>query len=308
MTGYLARRIPSALLAVLATTVVASYLIHLVPGDPVRLLFSESQATSEAQIEAIRRSLGLHLPLHEQYFLFLGKLLQGDLGTTIRGGQPVLELILGRLPVTLTLASCSLLIAAAVGLTLGFFAAYKQGSWIDTSLMVTAILGVSVPHFWLGLILISVFSITLGWLPIASGDWRSFILPSVTLGLTSAAIVARLTRSAMIEIFAQDYIRTAYAKGLKRGVVLSRHALRAGLVPIVTMLGLQFGYMMGGAVIVENVFSLNGVGRLAVQAILQRDFPMIQGFILIFSLVIVSLSLILDLVYMLLDPRIRKAT
>lgn len=293
-------------MAVLATTVVAGYLIHAVPGDPVRLLFAESQATSAEQIEEIRRSLGLDRPLHEQYFLFMGRILQGDFGTTIRGGQPVLDLILGRLPVTLVLATCSLIIAAIVGLTLGFLAAYRQGTATDTTLMIGAILGVSIPHFWLGLMLLSVFSVSLGWVPIAGSDWRSFILPSLTLGVTNAAIVARLTRSAMIQIFAQDYIRTAYAKGLPRAMVLSRHALRSGLIPIVTMLGLQFGYMMGGAVIIENVFSLNGVGRLAVQAILQRDFPLIQGFILIFSIVIVSMSFAVDVLHMVLDPRLRR--
>ncbi len=253
----------------------------------------------------MRRQLGLHLPIWEQYLLYMSRILQGDFGYTIRGNQPVLELLLTRLPNTLYLATASLVIAMAIGLTLGFIAAYKRGTWIDTTLMVTAIMGVSLPHFWLGLLLLFLFSVQLAWLPVGGQGFGSLILPAVTLGLTNAAIIARLTRSSMIDVLNQDFVRTARAKGLPKAIVLFRHALRAGMVPVVTMLGLQFTYMMGGAIVVENVFGWNGLGRMAIQAIFQRDYPLIQGFILIFAILVVTVSLIVDLLYALLDPRIR---
>jgi len=183
--------------------------------------------------------------------------------------------------------------------------AVRRGKRIDVAAMVLAIVGVSMPHFWLGLLLLFFFALQLGWLPVAGSDWRSLILPAMTLGLANAAVLARLTRSAMIDIFDQDFVRTAYAKGLPKQIVLYRHALRSGLVPIVSMMGLQFAYMMGGAIVVENVFAWNGVGRLAIEAVFARDYPLIQGFILFFASVVVVVSVIIDLLYAVLDPRIR---
>jgi peptide/nickel transport system permease protein len=305
MARYLLARITAAVITVLAVTVAVAMLIHIVPGDPVRIMFAQSQGTTPEQLEAIRSRLGLDLPIWEQYLLYMSRILQGDFGHTIRGNQPVLELLLERLPNTLYLATASLLIAMAIGLTLGFIAAYRRGTWIDTTLMVTAIMGVSVPHFWLGLLLLFLFSVSLGWLPVGGHGLGSLVLPAVTLGLTNAAIIARLTRSSMIDVLNQDFIRTARAKGLPKAIVLFRHALRAGLIPIVTMLGLQFTYLMGGAIVVENVFGWNGVGRMAIQAIFQRDYPLIQGFILMFAVLVVMVSLLIDLLYALLDPRIR---
>jgi peptide/nickel transport system permease protein len=305
MARYLLARITAAVITVLAVTVAVAMLIHIVPGDPVRIMFAQSQGTTPEQLEAIRSRLGLDLPIWEQYLLYMSRILQGDFGHTIRGNQPVLELLLERLPNTLYLATASLLIAMAIGLTLGFIAAYRRGTWIDTTLMVTAIMGVSVPHFWLGLLLLFLFSVSLGWLPVGGHGLGSLVLPAVTLGLTNAAIIARLTRSSMIDVLNQDFIRTARAKGLPKAIVLFRHALRAGMIPIVTMLGLQFTYLMGGAIVVENVFGWNGVGRMAIQAIFQRDYPLIQGFILMFAVLVVMVSLLIDLLYALLDPRIR---
>jgi peptide/nickel transport system permease protein len=305
MARYLLARITAAVITVLAVTVAVAMLIHVVPGDPVRIMFAQSQGTTPEQLEAIRTRLGLDLPIWEQYVLYMSRILQGDFGHTIRGNQPVLELLLERLPNTLYLAAASLLIAMAIGLTLGFIAAYRRGTWIDTTLMVTAIMGVSVPHFWLGLLLLFLFSVSLGWLPVGGHGLGSLVLPAVTLGLTNAAIIARLTRSSMIDVLNQDFIRTARAKGLPKAVVLFRHALRAGMIPVVTMLGLQFTYLMGGAIVVENVFGWNGVGRMAIQAIFQRDYPLIQGFILMFAVLVVTVSLVIDLLYALLDPRIR---
>lgn len=305
MTQYLIQRLAAALLTLWVSTVAVTLLIHAVPGDPVRIMYAQSQGTTPEQLEAIRKSLGLDRPLYEQYLLFMGRLVQGDLGRTIRGEQPVLQLLLIRLPYTLVLAAASLIIAALLGLSLGFIAAYRRGTLLDLSCMVIAVLGVSIPHFWLGLLLLFLFALQLGWLPVAGADWRSLILPALTLGLANAAVLARLTRSSMLEILDQDFIRTARAKGLPKTVVLYRHALRAGLVPIVSMLGLQFAYLMGGAIVVENVFAWNGLGRLAVEAVFQRDYPLIQGFILLFAGVVVTVSLIVDLLYAWLDPRIR---
>lgn len=305
MGPYLVQRILAALLTIWITTIAVSMLIHLVPGDPVQIMYAQSQGTTPEQLEEVRQRLGLNDPLVVQYIHYMGRVLQGDLGSTIRGEQPVLELLLLRLPNTLALAGSALLVACAIGLVCGFIAAYKRGSFIDTSLMTLAILGVSMPHFWLGLILLFLFAVQLQWFPVAGNGIENLVLPAVTLGVTNAAIIARLTRSSMIDVFDQDFVRTAHAKGLPKALVLYRHALRAGLVPIVTMIGLQFTYMMGGAIVVENVFGWNGVGRMAIQAIFQRDYPLIQGFILMFAVIVVTVSLLIDLLYAWLDPRIR---
>ena len=305
MTQYIFKRILGGLFTIWVTTVAVTLLIHLVPGDPVQLMFAQSQSTTPEQLEQIRQQLGLDRPIYEQYFLYMGRILQGDFGTTIRGNQPVLELLLVRLPNTLLLAVSSLMVTMVVGVTAGFFAAYKRDTWIDTGLMTGAILGISIPSFWLGLMLMYVFSIRLGWLPVAGTDLQNLILPALTLGLANAAAVSRLTRSSMIDVFTQDYMRTARAKGLAENIVLSRHAFRNGMINVVNMLGLQFTYMMGGAIVVENVFAWNGIGRLAIQSIFQRDYPTIQGFILIFATVVVTVSILLDVLYAWIDPRIK---
>jgi ABC-type dipeptide/oligopeptide/nickel transport system permease component len=306
MARFLAGRLAMGLLTIWVTTVAVTLLIHLVPGDPVQIMYAQSQGTTPEQIEAVRQRLGLDRPIWSQYLTFMGRLLQGDLGETIRGQQPVLDLILQRLPNTLALAAAAMLIAMALGVTMGFLAAYRRGTWLDTALMVVAIGGISLPHFWLGLLLLFFFAVELGWLPVAGEGWRSLVLPALTLGLSNAAIVARMTRSAMLDVLGQDFVRTAEAKGLPEALVLHRHVLRPGLVPIVTMMGLQFTYMMGGAIVVENIFAWNGIGRLGIEAIFQRDYPMIQAFILVFAAVVVAVSILLDLAYALLDPRIRK--
>ena len=304
MTRYLVQRLLSALLTIWVTTVIVTMLIHLVPGDPVRIMYAQWQASPE-QIEAVRQNLGLDKPVPVQYWMFLERVSRGDLGRSIQGDQPVASILATRFPPTLLLATTSLVIATTIGLSLGFLAAYRRGSIVDVGAMVVAIVGVSIPHFWLGMMLLFAFSLKLGWLPVAGSDIRTLILPAVTLGLANAAILARLTRSAMIDIFDQDFVRTARAKGLPRSVVLYRHALRAGLVPIVSMMGLQFAYMMGGAIVVENVFAWNGIGRLAIEAVFARDYPVIQGFILVFATVVVLVSVVIDILYAWLDPRIR---
>lgn len=304
MTRYIIRRLFVALLTLVASTIAVSLLIHVVPGDPVMMMMAQNAAATPEQIERVRHALGLDLPVWEQTLLYCKKVLSGDLGRSIFGMEPVSTLIFDRLPNTIVLAVSAMVVAVGVGLPLGFFAAYRRGTWVDSLLMVGAVLGVSIPQFWLGLILLLFFALTLEWLPVAGNDYRSLILPAFTLGITYSAIIARMTRSAMIEVFSEDYIRTARAKGLPEAIVLHRHALKPSLIAVVTIIGVVFGYLMGGAVVVENVFSWNGIGRLALEATLRRDYPVIQGFILVFATVIVLVSVVIDLTYAWLDPRI----
>lgn len=307
MWRFLGGRVAMGALTIFVTTVAVTLLIHLVPGDPVQIMYAQSQGTSPAQIEEMRHSLGLDQPIFVQYLDFVGRLAHGDLGYTIRGHQPVLEVILQRLPNTAILAVTAMAVAIIIGLPAGFIAAYKAGSAVDAGLMVAAITGISIPPFWLGLVLMFLFSVQLGWLPVSGTGPANLVLPAATLGLANAAIVARMTRSSMIDVLRQDFVRTADSKGLPRPVVLYRHVLRAGLVPVITMMGLQFAYMMGGAIVVENIFAWNGVGRMALEAIFQRDYPLIQGFILTFAAAVVCISILLDVVYALIDPRIRRS-
>ncbi len=307
MLSYLSQRFAMGLATILVATVAVTLLIHLVPGDPVQIMYAQSQGTTPEQLEEIRARLGLDQPIIVQYVQYLGRLLQGDMGVTIRGQQPVADLLMARLPNTLLLAFSAMAIAVAIGLPAGFWAAMKRGTWIDSAVMMTAIAGVSIPHFWLGLVLMFWFAVDLGWLPVAGGGPLALVLPAMTLGLSNAAIVARMTRSSMIDVMEQDFVRTANAKGLPKATVQSRHVLRSGLIPVVTMMGLQFTYMMGGAIVVENIFAWNGIGRLAIEAIFQRDYPVIQGFILVFATTVVVVMFLLDLVYALLDPRIRRS-
>ncbi|MDX3974989.1 ABC transporter permease [Shinella sp.] len=295
-----------AFATVIAVIVLSGILIHVVPGDPVTAMMAQSvTATPEAMAE-MRSRLGLDLPVWQQVALYLWHVLQGDMGTSIRGNEPVAALFLQRLPNTFALAVSGLAVALAIGIPLGFLAAINRGRFADTAVMVIAVLGVSIPAFWLGLIMIQVFSLKLGWLPVAGSSWRNIILPALTLGLTYCALVARMTRSALIEVLAEDYIRTARARGLREHQVLLVHALRPALISIVTVVGLVFAYLLGGQVIIENVFSWNGIGRLAVQAMLERDYPMIQGFIVVFATSVVVVSMLIDILYGFLDPRMRQ--
>lgn len=307
MWRFLGTRIAMGALTIWITTILVTLLIHAVPGDPVQIMYAQSQGTTPEQIEEVRRSLGLDRPIPVQYAMYVERLLQGDLGHTIRGGQPVLEVIIQRLPNTLLLACAAMFIAILIGVPIGFLAAYREGTLTDIALMIIAIAGISMPHFWLGLMLLFFFALELGWLPVSGNGWLNLVLPALTLGLSNAAIFARLTRSSMIDVMSQDYVQTAFAKGLPKALVLRRHVLRAGLLPVVTMMGLQFAFMMGGAIVVENIFSWNGVGRMAVEAIFQRDYPIIQGFILTFSVVVVFVAIAIDALYAVLDPRIRRS-
>ncbi|KQZ95253.1 ABC transporter permease [Rhizobium sp. Root564] len=306
MLVLISKRILMALATVILVIVLSGTLIHVVPGDPVTAMMAQSVTATPEAMAAMRSRLGLDQPVWQQVLIYLWHVLQGDLGTTIRGNEPVAMLLLERLPNTLTLAVSGLAIALAIGIPLGFLAAVHRGRIADTIVMVIAVLGVSIPAFWLGLIMIQVFSLKLGWLPVAGSSWRNILLPALTLGLTYCALVARMTRSALIEVLGEDYIRTARARGLREHQVLLVHALRPALISIVTVVGLVFAYLLGGQVIIENVFSWNGIGRLAIQAMLERDYPMIQGFIVVFATSVVIISMLIDILYGFLDPRMRQ--
>src|SRR5882672_3793593 len=285
MTRFLLRRVLSAGATLIVSSFAVCMLIHLIPGDPVVMMMAQNSSPTPEQIARMRHALGLDLPLWLQYFHYMGHVLRGDLGRSIFGSEPVAALLLERLPNTFALATTGLLIAIGIGMPLGFLAAWRKGSWADSLLMMTAVCGVSIPSFWLGLMLLLLFSLELGWLPVAGSDWQSMILPAITLGLTYMAIIARMTRSSTVEVLSEDYIRTARAKGLPDRVVLYRHVLKPALINLITIIAVVFGYLMGGAIVVENVFSWNGLGRLALQAINYRDYPLIQGFILLFATV-----------------------
>lgn len=304
MWRYVLKRALLALPVLLGVSVVVFVAIRLIPGDPAQIM--AGQAATEEVVRQIRQSLGLDQPLPVQYLYFLRNVVRGDLGRSLFNGAPVVEELGQRFPRTVRLALASMVVASLIGIPAGILAATRHLSWLDTLVMLVALVGVSMPVFWLGLNLILVFSVRLQWLPAFGYEtWRHLLLPSVTLGAASAAIVARMTRSSMLEVLGQDYIRTARAKGLAERVVVNRHALRNALIPVVTVLGLQLGTLLSGAVLTETVFAWPGIGRLLVDAVLARDYPIIQGATLLIAATFVALNLAVDLLYGLLDPRIR---
>lgn len=304
MFRYVLKRLLLALPVLLGVSVVVFVAIRLIPGDPALLM--AGQAATQEVVQQIRTSLGLDQPLPVQYLYFLRNVIRGDLGRSLFNGAPVVEELAQRFPRTVRLALASILVASLIGIPSGVFAATRRSSWVDTLVMVVALAGVSVPVFWLGLNLMLVFSVRLQWLPAFGYEtWRHLLLPSVTLGAASAAIVARMTRSAMLEVLSQEYVRTARAKGLGERVVVNRHALRNALIPVVTILGLQLGTLLSGAVLTETVFAWPGIGRLLVEAVLARDYPVIQGATQLIAATFVALNVLVDVLYGLLDPRIR---
>lgn len=304
MSSYLSRRLLQLVPVLIGVSIVVFGLLHLIPGDPARL-FLGPEATP-ADVAVIRSKLGLDQPLHKQYWTFVSHLSRGDLGRSIRSDRPVTQELIARYPNTLKLTFFAMIATVLIGLPAGIIAAVRPNSWADNLLMLVALIGVSMPVFWLGLMLILFFSLLLNLFPTGGNDsWRHFILPALTLGLGSAAIVARLTRSSMLEVIRSDYIRTARAKGLSERIVIFRHALRNAAIPIVTIVGLETGALLGGAVLTETVFAINGVGRFVVQSIGFRDYPVVQGTVLILAASFVLVNLVVDLSYMWTDPRIR---
>jgi peptide/nickel transport system permease protein len=303
MLAYLARRLAQTVVVLFGVSILSFGTLYLT-GDPTMLMASESW--NQQQIDAFRHQMGFDRPWIVQYLDFLGKAAHGDFGVSLRQQQPTVALIGDRLPATLQLAGAAMAIAILVGVPVGVAAATRRGSLADNLLMLGGLLGQSLPVFWLGLLLIMVFAVGLGWFPVAgTGGPRYLVLPAVTLGLFSTAYIARMTRSSMLEVLGRDYVRTAQAKGLGGKRVIVGHALRNALIPLVTIIGLQFGALLGGAVITETIFAWPGVGRLTIQAIQAKDLPLVQACVLFLALIFVFANLVVDLLYAYLDPRIR---
>jgi ABC-type dipeptide/oligopeptide/nickel transport system permease component len=305
MTAYLIRRLLLLIPVVLGVLTLVFLMRALVPGDPIEIMFLGQMPPNPETVAEIRRELGLDAPLPMQYGQYVAGAITGDLGTSIRTRRPVLEEIADRYPKTLLLTGASLLVALLVGLTTGILAAVYKDTAIDFVTMVLALAGLSMPAFWFGLLMIQFFGVTLRWFPVmGAGSLRHLVLPALTLGLIASTVQARVARSSMLEVLNSDYVRTARAKGLHQRIVVLRHALKNALIPTLTILGLQVGGLLGGAFIIEAVFAWQGVGQLAVQAITQRDFPVIQGVIAVVATTYVLVNLLVDIAYRLVDPRI----
>jgi ABC-type dipeptide/oligopeptide/nickel transport systems, permease components len=306
MIQYLMRLVGSVVLITWVVSSLVFLLIHLVPGDPVAVMLGDWASPADEAL--LRKQLGLDLPIWQQYLHYMGGLLHGDLGQSLFYQQPVSNLIAERFPYTLKLTVMALLIAVLIAFPLGFWAARRAGHWPDYVSMTVSLLGVSIPNFWLGPMLILIFAIGLAWLPVSGAEqpW-SWVLPAVTLGTALAAILARMLRASLLEVFHEDFIRTAQAKGLPPRTVFGKHALRNALLPVVTILGLQLGTLLGGAVITEVVFDWPGLGQLLVDSIQRRDYPVVQACILIISVAYITVNGLTEVVYAWLDPRIRLA-
>ena len=304
MLRYILHRVFMLVPVLFGVTLVAFFLLHLVPGDPAEILAGQ-EATKE-DVDRIRVEYGLDKPLAVQYVRFVVSAAQGDLGISIQSRHPVRELLFQRLAFTLQLSLASILVASAIGLLAGIISSTRQYSIFDTASMLGALFGISMPIFWLGLLLILVFAVKLHWLPSGgTGGLRYLILPAIALGSASAAVIARMTRASMLEVTRQDYIRTARAAGYRESVVIFRHALKNAMIPVVTVFGLEFGYMLGGAVLTETVFALPGIGRLLVEGIFARDYPVVQGAMIAVATTFVLVNLLTDVAYAFFDPRIR---
>jgi peptide/nickel transport system permease protein len=303
LLAYILRRLAQTFIVLLGVSALSFGTLFL-SGDPTMLMASESW--NQEQITAFRHQMGFDRPWFVQYADFLGKALHGDFGVSLRQQQPTVSLIAERLPATLQLAGAAMAIALCIGIPVGLAAATRRGSVWDNLLMLTGLLGQSLPVFWLGLLLIMVFAVTLGWLPVAgTGGPQHLVLPAITLGLFSTAYIARMTRSSMLEVLGRDYVRTARAKGLNARNVVMSHAFRNALIPLVTIVGLQFGALLGGAVITESIFAWPGVGRLTIQAIQAKDLPLVQACVLFLAMIFVLANLVVDVLYAYLDPRVR---
>ena len=304
MLRYVLRRIFMLIPVLFGVSLVSFSLLHLVPGDPAEIL--GGQEATAADIARIRAEYGLDKPLVVQYLRFVGNALRGDMGISIASRHPVRELLFQRLGFTLQLSLVSILVASAIGLLAGIISSTRQYSVFDTASMLGALFGISMPIFWLGLLLILVFAAKLHWLPSGGiGGLRYLILPAIALGSASAAVIARMARASMLEVTRQDYIRTARATGYAERVVMFRHGLKNAMIPVLTVFGLEFGQMLGGAVLTETVFSLPGIGRLLVEGIFMRDYPVVQGAMMVVATTFVLVNLLTDVAYAFFDPRIR---
>lgn len=303
MIVYLIKRILASVGVVLAMAFLVMLILDLVPGDPVVIMLGEN--ATEDMVRELRRQLGLDQPLLVRYVQYIWKVVQGDLGRSVREMAPVSKLIGDAFPNTLLLTACGMFLTLLIGVPLGLISGAKSGSWLDHSSRIMSLVGLCMPVFWIGLVLMFIFSLKLGWFPVGgTGSWIHLILPSVTLASYSVASLARMTRSSLLEVMGEDYIRTARAKGLAYWEVVVRHAFGNALIPIVTIFGMQVGHLMGGAILTETVFAWPGMGRLMVGAILDRDYPLLQGTILVFASCYIFINLLVDLSYGLIDPQV----
>ncbi|MHA7879638.1 MAG: ABC transporter permease [Saccharospirillum sp.] len=303
MFQFIVRRLLQTIPVVFGVTLLVFSLMHLIPGDPAQIIAGES--AQPEQVEQMRERLGLNDPVYVQYGRYVKNLLQGDMGQSIRSSRDVLDEIKPRFWITVKLAIYSTILSAFIGLTAGVFSAVRRYGLADTTIMVVALFGLSMPNFWLGLMLIQFFSIELAMLPPSGwGSWQQTILPVITLGTGGAAIIARVTRSSMLEVINQDYIRTARAKGLSERLVIYKHALKNAMIPVITVVGLELGVLLSGTVLTETVFSINGMGRLVIFSIGSRDFPVVQGVVLIFALLFVLVNFLVDVSYRYFNKRV----
>jgi peptide/nickel transport system permease protein len=305
MAAYVVRRLVVLIPILIGVSFLVFGALYVVPGDAIDSLLAETGG-SAADIARLKRQFGFDKPFLTQYLTFASRAIRGDFGMSLRQRIPVTDALREQLPATLQLTFGALLVAIVLGLSLGIIAAMRRGSWIDTLAMTVSLIGVSMPIFWSGLLLIFLFSLKLGWLPAAgSGGIKELILPSFALGVSGAAIIARVTRSSLLEVLGQEYVRTARAKGLMERIVVGRHALRNALISVVTIVGLQFGALLGGAVVVEVVFGRQGIGFLAAESIRTQDFPLVQGTVMVSAIAFIVVNLLVDLSYGWIDPRIR---
>ena len=315
MTAFIAGRLLALVPVLLGVSILVFLLIHLIPGDALQLFLGTQVAMTPAQMEELRRLFGINKALPWQYADWVGRLFHGDFGVSLRTSRPVLPDILARLPVSAELAALALLIALGIALPVGILSALRRGTAADAAIRLGGLVGLSVPNFWLATLLLLLLPGRL--LPIASigiyvrffanpiGNLTVMLLPAVSLGIVLAAVIMRYVRSALLEVLAHDYVRTARAKGLREHRVISRHALRNALIPVITVVGFQAGYLLGGTVVIEEVFALPGMGRLALTAISQRDYPVVQGVVLVIALLFVLTNVVVDLLYAYVDPRVR---
>ncbi|MFP6608902.1 MAG: nickel ABC transporter permease [Deltaproteobacteria bacterium] len=304
MRSYGLGRVLAAVPTALGVATIVFLLIHLIPGDPIEVMLGETATAVDRQ--SLRAGLGLDRPLHQQYADYLGGLFRGELGTSIHSGRKVGELLIERLPATIELSLAALVFAVAMALPLGLLSAKYAGRAVDRAAMIGSLSAVALPNFWLGPLLIMLFSIELGWLPVSGrGGWAHLILPAFTLGASMAGILTRMTRASVLETVGEEYIRTARAKGAPESTVFAKHALRNALTPVLSLLGLQLGALLAGSVITETIFAWPGIGRLTLEAIETRDYPVVQGCVLLISLGYVGVNLVTDLAYAWVNPRIR---
>ncbi|WP_041264748.1 nickel ABC transporter permease [Geobacillus thermodenitrificans] len=310
MIGVVVRRFFQLILLLIGISFLVFTSMYIAPGDPAAIIAGPT--ASQADIDAIREDLGLNDPFLVQYGRYMNGLLHGDLGYSYQTKQPVWDAIATRFPNTLKLAIASIIVAVIIGVVAGIISAIRQNSWFDVSSTIFALAGISIPNFWLGTVLILIFAVNLQLLPVGGLDapfytaegLKQLVLPAITLGTGSAAMIARMSRSSMLEVIRADFIRTARAKGVRERTVIWVHALRNAMIPVITVIGLNFGFLLGGTIITEQVFAINGVGRLMVQAIAARDFPMVQGSVLLVATLFVLVNLIVDIIYTFIDPRI----